>query len=271
MKEAAAVRGDDLPILEVELEEVETRASDGRVLRSRLANVLKEIGHDLHYGLIGGAIASLPDAAEDVHFRLPKADAAVLRAALKRVEGTEARSIPPPPEPLPHQLPPEGDWKIWMIRGGRGSGKTWAAAHFIAGEAASRRMDIALLGDVASIIEGSSGLRAFAPEAQWRHGHGRLVWPNGSVGYVFSSGNPDYVMRAHRFDLAWLDEPQALSLSPMVWDLLKSRLLPNAGRMVITQSPTWLELLQESGRTVVTQPNAPPIDLADLAVRARPV
>lgn len=25
---------------------------------------------------------------------------------------------------LPHQLPPEGDWKTWVIMGGRGAGKT---------------------------------------------------------------------------------------------------------------------------------------------------
>ncbi|MCH2168734.1 MAG: ATP-binding protein, partial [Oceanicola sp.] len=27
---------------------------------------------------------------------------------------------------LPHQLPPEGDWKTWIILGGRGAGKTHA-------------------------------------------------------------------------------------------------------------------------------------------------
>ena len=29
---------------------------------------------------------------------------------------------------LPHQLPPEGDWKTWVILGGRGAGKTRAGA-----------------------------------------------------------------------------------------------------------------------------------------------
>ena len=27
---------------------------------------------------------------------------------------------------LPHQLPPEGDWRSWVILGGRGAGKTRA-------------------------------------------------------------------------------------------------------------------------------------------------
>ncbi|NNL18274.1 MAG: ATP-binding protein, partial [Boseongicola sp.] len=29
---------------------------------------------------------------------------------------------------LPHQLPPEGDWRTWMVLGGRGAGKTRAGA-----------------------------------------------------------------------------------------------------------------------------------------------
>ena len=29
---------------------------------------------------------------------------------------------------LPHQLPPEGDWKTWVILGGRGAGKTRAGS-----------------------------------------------------------------------------------------------------------------------------------------------
>ena len=29
---------------------------------------------------------------------------------------------------LPHQLPPEGAWKSWVIMGGRGAGKTRAGA-----------------------------------------------------------------------------------------------------------------------------------------------
>ncbi len=30
-----------------------------------------------------------------------------------------------------HQLPPEGDWKTWVILGGRGAGKTRAGAEWV--------------------------------------------------------------------------------------------------------------------------------------------
>ncbi|MCO5128869.1 MAG: ATP-binding protein, partial [Rhodobacteraceae bacterium] len=32
---------------------------------------------------------------------------------------------------LPHQLPPEGAWKTWVIMGGRGGGKTRAGAAWV--------------------------------------------------------------------------------------------------------------------------------------------
>ena len=32
---------------------------------------------------------------------------------------------------LPHQLPPQGDWKSWVIMGGRGAGKTRAGSEWV--------------------------------------------------------------------------------------------------------------------------------------------
>ncbi|MGB8622386.1 MAG: ATP-binding protein, partial [Paracoccaceae bacterium] len=32
---------------------------------------------------------------------------------------------------LPHQLPPDGDWRTWAILGGRGAGKTRAGAEWV--------------------------------------------------------------------------------------------------------------------------------------------
>ncbi|MGB7244141.1 MAG: ATP-binding protein, partial [Sulfitobacter sp.] len=32
---------------------------------------------------------------------------------------------------MPHQLPPEGDWRSWVIMGGRGAGKTRAGAEWV--------------------------------------------------------------------------------------------------------------------------------------------
>jgi hypothetical protein len=32
---------------------------------------------------------------------------------------------------LPHQCPPEGDWRTWVVLGGRGAGKTRAGAEWV--------------------------------------------------------------------------------------------------------------------------------------------
>ena len=76
---------------------------------------------------------------------------------------------------MPHQLPPSGDWRSWVILGGRGAGKTRAGAEWIrriaegvrprSKGAASR---IALVADTYDqarevMIEGESGILSISP------------------------------------------------------------------------------------------------------------
>jgi phage terminase large subunit-like protein len=51
---------------------------------------------------------------------------------------------------LPHQLPPDGDWRAWVVLGGRGAGKTRAGSEW-----------------VRSMVEGATPLAPVAPGA-WR-------------------------------------------------------------------------------------------------------
>jgi hypothetical protein len=81
---------------------------------------------------------------------------------------------------LPHQLPPEGVWKTWVIMGGRGAGKTRAGAEWVRSEVeGARPLDpgrskrVALVGETLEQVEkvmvfGDSGIMAFAarPEAE---------------------------------------------------------------------------------------------------------
>jgi phage terminase large subunit-like protein len=41
-------------------------------------------------------------------------------------------------EARPEQLPPEGDWLIWLVMAGRGWGKTWTGEHWLAERALSK-------------------------------------------------------------------------------------------------------------------------------------
>ena len=71
----------------------------------------------------------------------------------------------------PEQLPPPGDWRIWLFLAGRGAGKTRAGAEWIAhGVCHGEMRRIGLVGatfhDARSVmIEGESGLLGVSPGA----------------------------------------------------------------------------------------------------------
>ena len=77
---------------------------------------------------------------------------------------------------LPHQLPPEGDWRTWMVLGGRGAGKTRAGAEWVRSQVegagpkdAGRCSRIALVGETFDqardvMVLGESGIVACSPE-----------------------------------------------------------------------------------------------------------
>jgi len=119
------------------------------------------------------------------------------------------------------QLPPADDaqaWRVWLLLGGRGAGKTRAGAEWVRAEALGLwRQDrcspprrIALIGETFAdvrrvMIEGASGLLAVHPERErplFQSSNGRLVWPNGSVAHVFSAESPDS-LRGPQFEFAW--------------------------------------------------------------------
>lgn len=121
---------------------------------------------------------------------------------------------------LPHQLPPEGAWRTWVIMGGRGAGKTRAGAEWVRAEVegagprdAGRARRVALIGETVDqvrevMVFGESGIIACAPPDRkpvWEASRKRLVWPNGAVAQVMSAHDPEG-LRGPQFDAAWADE-----------------------------------------------------------------
>lgn len=121
---------------------------------------------------------------------------------------------------LPHQLPPRGAWKTWVIMGGRGAGKTRAGAEWVRSRVegagpedtgVARR--VALVGETVDqvrevMIFGDSGILACSPpdrRPEWQATRQRLLWPNGATAEVFSAFEPE-AMRGPQFDAAWADE-----------------------------------------------------------------
>tara|TARA_B100000378_G_scaffold141404_1_gene114184 strand:- start:474 stop:1169 length:696 start_codon:yes stop_codon:yes gene_type:complete len=100
----------------------------------------------------------------------------------------------------PEQLPPPGEWSVWLICAGRGFGKTRAGAEWVRQVArANPDARIALigasLGEARSImVEGESGLLAVSPPYRrpvFEPSLRRIVWPNGAQAYLYSAAEPE--------------------------------------------------------------------------------
>lgn len=107
----------------------------------------------------------------------------------------------------------DGDWRTWVLLGGRGSGKTFAGGFWMNELAREKDLTFALVGpalhDVREVmVEGPSGLKAQAASdnrPRWEAGRRRLIWPSGSAAYAFSAEDPDS-LRGPQFHGAWADE-----------------------------------------------------------------
>lgn len=98
------------------------------------------------------------------------------------------------------QLPPGGDWLIWLILAGRGFGKTRAGAEWVRALAESDpSARIALVGASlgearAVMVEGESGLLAVAPRGRrprYEPSKRQLLWPGGARATLYSAGEPE--------------------------------------------------------------------------------
>lgn len=97
------------------------------------------------------------------------------------------------------QLPPEGDWRTWLIMAGRGYGKTRAGAEWVRAVAqrdpqARIALVSASLGEARAVmVEGQSGILEVSPPARRPHFEPslrRVSWPNGAQALLYSAGEP---------------------------------------------------------------------------------
>ncbi len=98
------------------------------------------------------------------------------------------------------QLPPEGDWRTWLIMAGRGYGKTRAGAEWVRAvahrdpEARIALVSASLNEARAVMVEGQSGILAISPPTRRPHFEPslrRLTWPNGAQALLYSAGEPE--------------------------------------------------------------------------------
>ncbi|WP_243463358.1 terminase large subunit domain-containing protein, partial [Brucella suis] len=156
------------------------------------------------------------------------------------------------------QLPPDGDWRVWLIMGGRGSGKTRAGAEWVSGMAlglppfaGKPSGHIALVGETFNdarevMVDGPSGILSVSRLVRPRYeaSRRRLIWDNGAVATLFSSEDPDS-LRGPQFDAAWCDELAKWKNPQETWDMLQFGLrLGDNPRQVVTTTPRAVPLLK---------------------------
>ena len=114
----------------------------------------------------------------------------------------------------PSQLTPPGDWRIWLIKTGRGWGKTRTAAEWIRAQVdADNRGRLALVAPTAAdardvMVEGESGVLNISPpwnRPKYEPSKRRLTWDNGAIATTYSADEPDR-LRGPQHDGAWADE-----------------------------------------------------------------
>lgn len=162
----------------------------------------------------------------------------------------------------PEQLPPPGDWAIWLLLAGRGFGKTRVLSESALEAVLSGYRRIAIVAATAGdcrdvVIEGESGILSCAPKwnrPEYEPTKRRLTWPNGAIATAYSADEAER-LRGPQHDFAIVDELAAWRY-PESWDMLMMglRLGKNPRAIVATTpKPTKLirDLVAREGKDVV--------------------
>jgi len=174
---------------------------------------------------------------------------------------------------LDHQLAPKGDWRTWVVLGGRGAGKTRAGAEWVRSMVeGSRPRDpglakhVGLIGETLEqarevMVFGESGILACSPPDRrptWISGRQMLVWPNGATARLFSAFDPER-LRGPQFDAVWADELAKWPKAQETWDMMQFGLrLGKNPRACVTTTPRNVAILKDVlGRSSTVQSHAP--------------
>jgi len=146
---------------------------------------------------------------------------------------------------------PKGDWVYWLVKAGRGFGKTRTGAetvriwkdHFpIINLVASTAADVRDF-----MVEGESGILNISPKwdrPNYEPSKKKLTWPNGSIGKLYTADEPDTLRGAQCYK-AWADELAKWRYDD-AWIQLKMGLrLGDNPQCIITTTPRPTKIIKE--------------------------
>ena len=163
----------------------------------------------------------------------------------------------------PEQLPPDGEWRTWLLMAGRGFGKTRSGAELVKEWIESGERYVNLMAPTFAdgrdvMVEGESGLYAVAYDLidNWNRSMGEIRWKSGARSRIFSSDAPER-MRGPQSSKIWGDEPGAWQNAQEFWDMAMFGLrLGDNPQIVLTTTPRPIPLIKYILRletTVITR------------------
>lgn len=162
----------------------------------------------------------------------------------------------------PNQMLPSGEaWRYWMLRAGRGFGKTRVGAETVR-QWVRKYPIVNLIGptsfDVREVmIKGPAGILAVCPPGERPDFVGReLRWPNGARSLLFSAEEPER-QRGPQCYKIWADDLAAWRFAEATWDMAVFGLrLGESPQAVITTTPkptNLVRVLSTDASTILTQ------------------
>jgi predicted phage terminase large subunit-like protein len=179
---------------------------------------------------------------------------------------------------LEHQVPPPGDWTIWLLLAGRGAGKTRTAAETLGSWACMQPntrwlVSAPTYGDLIGVcFEGESGLINCIPRdlvAAYNKSDVELKLTNGSLIKGITAEKPER-FRGPQFHGGWLDELAAWQYADEAFDLLMFGMrLGSSPKLICTTTPKpntiIRNLLKREGKDVIVTRASTYANLANLA------
>ena len=153
----------------------------------------------------------------------------------------------------PAQLPPEGNWFTWLLRSGRGFGKTRTGSETVIEWARQGYTPIALVGQTKADVRdtmievGESSIMKVVPPwfcPVYEPSKRRLTFPNGSVCIIYSGDEPDQ-LRGPQHMKAWVDELAKFKYPEDTWDNLEFGLrLGDNPQVICTTTPRPIPIIK---------------------------
>ena len=162
----------------------------------------------------------------------------------------------------PEQRLPAGDRTYWLIKSGRGWGKTRTGAETVRQWIADGHNYVNLIGATADdardiMVQGESGILSVCPaweRPEYKISQRKLIWPNGAESLIFTADEPER-LRGKQSAKLWCDELAAWRY-PDAWDQAKFGLrLGRHPQAIITTTPRPTKIVREimaDAATVIT-------------------